>query len=174
MPKNIGPMIAASAQLGLKYAQGLTKGIDPNDFSRFAPGKDGVIVSNHPAFLCGHLSLYAPKILEELGHDPSPIAVPSTYPSLFSKDATCQNDVEGTVYPAMDELLGRLMDGYTLVAPTLAETEDEVFIRPNPNESLRSRFPTIGAAHGFYVGGHFMVHLGQWSAWRRAMGLGAT
>ena len=37
-----------------------------------------------------------------------------------------------------------------------------------------ARFPTKGAALGFYVGGHFMMHMGQLSAWRRAMGMGAA
>ena len=173
MSKNIGPMLAASVHLGLKYAQNLTKGISPSDFGRFATGKDGIIVSNHPAFICGHLSLYAPRIVAELSGDASSITVPENYPSLFSKDATCQDDIDGTLYPSQDELIQHLVSGYTLVAQTLCDSEDEVFYGENSNEALRDRFPTIGAMHGFYVGGHFMVHVGQWSAWRRAMGLGS-
>jgi hypothetical protein len=33
--------------------------------------------------------------------------------------------------------------------------------------------PTVGAAVNFMLGGHLQMHLGQVSAWRRAMGLGS-
>lgn len=173
MTNHIGPMIAASVRLGMTYAQNLAKDIKATDFGRFAAGKEGPVVSNHPAFVCGHLSLYAPRIVAELGGDESSIAVPEGYQKLFSKDATCQDDTEGTLYPAMDELTAQLLKGYSLVESALSATEDAVFQQENPNEAMRSRFPTIGAMHGFYVGGHFMIHIGQWSAWRRAMGYGS-
>ena len=32
-------------------------------------------------------------------------------------------------------------------------------------------FPTLGSIHGFYAGGHMMMHLGQMSAWRRIEGM---
>ena len=46
------------------------------------------------------------------------------------------------------------------------------FLLENPNERMRAKFPTNGAMLAFYVGGHFMLHMGQLSAWRRAVGLG--
>ena len=54
----------------------------------------------------------------------------------------------------------------------IEQAEDEVFQQQNPNEAMREKFATIGAMHGFYVGGHFMMHMGQMSAWRRMAGLG--
>jgi len=35
-------------------------------------------------------------------------------------------------------------------------------------------FPTLGSLQSFYCGGHIMMHLGQVSAWRRMMDLGAA
>ena len=53
--------------------------------------------------------------------------------------------------------------------------DDETFLKPNPNEGrMKELFPTIGAAVTFYLGGHVQMHLGQISAWRRAMGLTAA
>ena len=57
---------------------------------------------------------------------------------------------------------------------TLAQTADEKFAEENRNERMRSRFSTVGAMHNFYTGGHFMIHMGQVSAWRRMMGLGSA
>ncbi len=54
----------------------------------------------------------------------------------------------------------------------LEKAEDSVFEQQNPNEGMRQKFATIGAMHGFYVGGQFMMHMGQMSAWRRMAGFG--
>ena len=169
---NIGPMIAASARLGLSYAERLLKDVTPQQFSRYARIGETVIESNHPAFLFGHLSLYAPRVVEQVGGDPAQIMPPAGYQQLFSKDAKCVDDGDGSIYPPMDELTSALFDGYRAAAEALEQAADEVFGGENPNEPMRSVFPTNGAMIGFYVGGHFMLHMGQMSAWRRAMGLG--
>ncbi len=178
----IGPMIAASARLGISYARRLLDGIPKDQFATYARTTlgttlgttQGTIESNHPAFVCGHLSLYAPRILSELGQDPTAIAVPDAYESLFSYKATCQDDPQCETYPGAEELIGHLMAGYTAVADALDQTDDGVFQVENPHEPMRGKFPTLGSAHAFYVSGHFMMHMGQLSAWRRAIGLGAA
>ena len=167
-----GPMIAASARLGLVYAEKLLKDVTADQFARFAMIGDTVIESNHPCFAYGHLSLYAPRIIEQLGGDTSGFAVPDGFEAVFSKDAKCVDDATGRVYPEMETVTNALFDGYRGAIDILESTSDDAFVAENPNEIMRERFPTIGAMHAFYVSGHFMLHMGQVSAWRRAVGLG--
>jgi hypothetical protein len=82
------------------------------------------------------------------------------------------DDADGSIYPPMDEVTSALLRAYRAVAEALDCAVDEVFAGENPNEAMRGKFPTKGAMIGFYVGGHFMLHMGQMSAWRRAMGMG--
>lgn len=170
--KNIGSMISASVNLGLGYADRLLGDIPEDNFSSFARVGDQVIESNHPAFICGHLVLYPSRILSDLGCDVGSAAAPDGYTSLFSKDAKCQDDPDCKLYPGKDELVSLLVESHKRVAAALTEAGDELFSVENPNEAMRGKFPTKGAMHMFYVGGHFMMHMGQLSAWRRASGLG--
>jgi len=169
---HIGPMIAASAKLGLAYAERLLKDIPADKYARFARVEGTVIESNHPAFIYGHLSLYASHVISELGCDASDYTPSAHYEKLFSKDAVCVDDPENSIYPAMDEVNGHLFSNYQAAIASLEQAEDDVFQQANPNEAMRERFPTIGAMHGFYIGGHFMMHMGQMSAWRRMAGFG--
>lgn len=175
MSEPVGVMISQSLNLCLGYAERLLKGISSEQFARFASVGEEVVNSNHPAFVLGHLSLYPAKILEQLGHDASSVAVPESFQTVFSKDATCQDDPEGTIYPTMDEIVEKFFQGYRLAAEKLQSAEDPTFQQPNPNEGkIKEAFPTLGAMHMFYVSGHMMVHLGQMSAWRRMQGLGSA
>ncbi len=168
----IGPMIAASAQLGLGYAERLLKDVTPDQFARFARIDQTVIESNHPAFIYGHLSLYSSVVIKAAGGDASEFLPTAEFQTAFSKDAKCVDDVDGSVYPAMDEVTTALLSGHRAVSAALENAEDDVFLLENPNERMRAKFPTNGALLAFYVGGHFMLHMGQLSAWRRAVGLG--
>ena len=170
----IGPMIAASARLGVGYAERLLTGIEADQFARFAQIGETVIESNHPAFICGHLSLYPSRVIEQVGADATDFTTASAYEKLFSHEAKCVDDPDGTIYPAMDELVGALLKNYRGAIAALEAAEDDVFAEENPYEAMRGKFPTKGAMHAFYVGGHVMMHMGQFSAWRRAMGLGAA
>ncbi len=169
---NIGQMIAASAKLGLGYSERLLAGVTPETFARFASNGGNVIESNHPAFVFGHLSLYACRVVDGVGGDGSPFHPSETFLKAFSPDATCVDDPDGTIYPAMDEITSKFFDSYKAAIEALEGAPDDVFRGENPNEKMRSKFPSNGAMIGFYVGGHVMLHVGQLSAWRRAMGLG--
>lgn len=170
----IGPMIAASAKLGMNYANRLLKDVSPEIFCSFAKPSGTPIESNHPAFIYGHLSLYAPRIVAELGADASNIQPSERFIKLFSKDAKCANDETCDFHPPMDEILDAFRTGHEAAIQALEAAEDELFKQNNPNEAMQKLFPTIGAMHAFYVGGHLMMHMGQMSAWRRMMGLGAA
>lgn len=170
----IGPMIAASARLSQGYAERLLQDVPPEQFARFANVGGTVIHSNHPAFIYGHLSLYGSRIVEQLDRDATAVVPPANFSQLFSKDAQCVDDPDGSIYPPMSDIVSALLQSHAQAIIALEQADDDVFSEANPNEAMRAKFPTIGAMHAFYVGGHFMLHMGQMSAWRRAIGLGAA
>jgi len=171
----MGEMIAASGSLGISYAERLLKDVPSAEFSRFARPGGQVVQSNHPAFIFGHLSLYAARVVGDLEGDLTNVKPPETFACLFSKGATCQDDPPGTIYPAMDVILERFFTSHQAALQLLRNTPDDTFLGTNPTEGrLRELFPTIGAMHAFYVSGHMMTHLGQMSAWRRMMGMDAA
>jgi len=170
----IGSIIADSAKLSVGYAERLLKDVTPEHFARFAVVGGETIESNHPAFILGHLSLYPCRVVGELGGDASSIEPSSKYDALFSPSAKCLDDPEATLYPSMEEITRKFFAAHQAAIETLVATDDEAFVAPNPNEKMRSKFATIGAMHAFYLGGHVMLHIGQFSAWRRACGLGAA
>lgn len=173
MPRSLGNVIADSLQLSLGYAERLVRGVPADRFPRFARPGGVVVESNHPAFIYGHLSLYAPKILRLIGH-PAP-SVPDQFEVRFSKDAQCVDDPDLDLYPSMAEVVEFFMEGHRMVSAALRSTADDVFQQPNPAEGrMQELFPTIGSAQAFYCGGHMMMHLGQMSAWRRMEGMGAA
>ncbi|MEZ6087772.1 MAG: DinB family protein [Pirellulaceae bacterium] len=172
MSNVIGNIIADSLSRGLDYAQRLAAGIPADQFARFADGKDGPIVSNHPAFIFGHLSIYAPRIVEQLGHDAAPYKLPDDQHDLFAPSATCQDDPDGSLYPAMTAIMDRFTTSYQAALQVLRDANDQQFAEVNPAEGrMRELFPTLGSMHAFYCGGHLMMHMGQLRAWRRMQGM---
>lgn len=170
--KQIGPMIAASGSLGLMYAEKLLAGVTPETFARLARPGGHVVQSNHPAFVFGHLSLYPPRIVQLLGAKAPHVTVTAADEALFKSGAECRDDADGTIYPPMKTMTERFFTGYRAAIEAAAGAEDDVLAQVNPTEGRsRELFPTIGAAFCFSLSGHLQNHLGQMSAWRRAMGL---
>ncbi|MCC9600888.1 DinB family protein [Stieleria sp. JC731] len=170
----IGNMIAASGILAMGYADRLLKDVSADQFARFASTGGTQVESNHPCFILGHLSLYPGRVVTQLGADASSIEPTESFMKCFSKDATCVDDPDGSIYPAMDEVVEAFRKSHTLAIETLQSASNEAFDAPNPNEAMQAKFPTIASMHGFYMGGHLMIHMGQFSAWRRINGLGSA
>ncbi|MFG0262135.1 MAG: DinB family protein [Novipirellula sp. JB048] len=165
-------MIADSGQIGLYYINALLRDVTPEQFARFARCGDTVVESNHPAFIFGHLSLYAWEVIEGVGGDASAYKPSAEFVKLFSKNAKCVDDPNGDIYPPMDEVMATFTSGYDAALAALPTADDAVFMKPNPNDAMRERLPTLGAMLNFYIGGHVTLHAGQMSAWRRVYGLG--
>lgn len=172
MSQQFGKMIAASAKLALGYIDRLTADIPEDAFGKLATAGDQTVDANHPAFIFGHLALYPSRIVADLGGDASAIAPTDADNELFSPAAKCVDDSDGTRYPSKEALLEKTRAAYHAAIEALESADDEVFAKENPNERMREKFPTIGAMHAFYVGGHTMMHIGQLSTWRRVMGMG--
>ena len=173
MSRSLGNIIADSLDLCLGYGDRLLKDVTADQFARLAAPQGTPVDSNHPAFIYGHLAIYTPRILRDLGLEAA--EMPEGFEAVFSKDAKCEDDAAGTVYPSMDEVMRVFREGYQAASAALRAADDEAFQVPNPNPGrLAELFPSLGSMHAFYCGGHMMMHLGQMSAWRRMAGLGAA
>ncbi|MEL6797402.1 MAG: DinB family protein [Planctomycetota bacterium] len=165
--------IANNAKIVAGYAEALCKGIPADRFARFAVGQNGPIISNHPAWVCGHLSLYPGRAAGMLNLDVD-VDVPDAWEALFGPKSECIDDADGSRYPAMAELVNTMIAHQRAIAGALTNIDDAALAAPTPIERYRDRFPTIMTAVDFLITTHQMLHLGQLSAWRRMEGLGSA
>ncbi|MCA9261960.1 MAG: hypothetical protein KDA61_22235, partial [Planctomycetales bacterium] len=110
--RSTGNSIADSLALAIGYAQRLVVGIPDDQFGRFARPGGVAVESNHPAFVLGHLALYPSRIIGQLGGDGPSVAAPDGFEALFSKDAKCLDDVDGSLYPAAEEIKRAFFPAY--------------------------------------------------------------
>ena len=170
MPRLPGDIIADSLESALGYAERLLRDMPINEATRFARPGGHLVESNHPCFIIGHLSLYAPKMLDQL--DQPGLVIPAGFAEVFDKTAVCQDDPDGTIYPPFEAVTAFFLAGHQQLLTVLRAADPVLFDRENPAEGpLKKRFPTLSSVHAFYCGGHIMMHLGQLSAWRRMHGL---
>jgi len=149
------------------YAELLVKDIPADKFAHMPHPK-----MNHPAFCIGHLSLYPNRLLPMIGY-PNLVVDKPAFPPLFQAGVECVEQ-DGR-YPHKDEIVGYYLERYSAIANVLPDVPDEVFQRANPIEGrLKDLFPFVGTVVNFMLNSHNMSHLGQLSAWRRAMGLGSV
>lgn len=172
----IADVIVPNLRTTIGLAGLMLKDVKPETFARFPVGHDGKPVrTNHPAFVYGHLATYPARMLEMMGKDRAPAAVPEEFEALFKAGVECKDDPEGTIYPKMDAIVSAFNRGYEAVLKALPEVSEDVFARPNPIEGrFREMCPTVGVAVSFLCLAHPMMHLGQVSAWRRMFGLGSA
>lgn len=168
----LADMICLPAQRTRAYAERLLKDVRPDQFARQPLQGSARIVTNHPAFVFGHLALYPETVATVAGLDPAPHRVPAGWSELFKDGVECRDDASGSIYPAMPEIVDAYMRGYDAVIARVLALSDADLQRPNGIERYRERFPAAGTGVNFLLNNHPMMHLGQVSAWRRAMGLG--
>lgn len=167
-----GSMIADAAAMGPRYAKRLLTGIPTHRFARMSSPGGKTVESNHPAFILGHLCLYPAKVLELLAQDDSSAQPPAHYEQLFSKNASCQDDPDGTIYPAAGEMIECFERTYAAAIDALRKATEEQLAAANPVDTpIKEILPTVGGLLAFYMTGHVMSHLGQLSTWRRMEGL---
>jgi hypothetical protein len=150
--------------IALRYAEMLVKDIPAEKFAHMPHPS-----MNHPAFCMGHLSIYPDKALMLLGMDDR-IAEKPGYAELFEASTTCRNDPG--IYPPKDEIVAYFFDRHQAIQHALGEVAESTLAQPYSGEGrAASMFRTVGSAANFYMNSHNMLHLGQISAWRRAVGL---
>jgi hypothetical protein len=120
---------------------------------------------NHPAWIYSHLAIYGPVTAGVMRGDT--IEDPKNAP--HGLGTTPQPD-PGAYLP-MSELVETFVAGYKQGAAAYLEATDDVLAAPSNVERWRERFPTAQAIAVHLLVKHFATHLGQLSAWRRAMGM---
>ncbi len=166
----VSNLILPSATIVRTYAESLLSGIDPADFRR-KPSADGKLLEmNHPAFIYGHLALYPAILLEMVNLPFKDAQVPEHYYDLFKNGSICHDDSDGERYPEMAEVVAAFRLGYSILFDRILTVDEKVLLEPTPGERI-ARFPVKGAFVVHLMTSHLGTHLGQMSAWRRAMRL---
>ena len=125
---------------------------------------------NHPAFTLGHLITGSAMMAEDLG---GTFHVPNGWKELFIRkgpgDPTLPT-TDAKAYPEKNILLDELHKQHEIVKELLLLSDENKF-----NEKIKWRFntylPTLLDLVMFMCLSHESMHLGQLSAWRRAMKL---
>jgi hypothetical protein len=121
---------------------------------------------NHPAWILGHLAFSTDRGRSLLGLEPE---FPAEWTSMFgfgSKPSSTRGD-----YPARDELIRAVEHGFERFRSQVESATPEQLGRPSTNPRMKDFLPTVKDGLAFLLTGHMGVHLGQFSAWRRMIGL---
>lgn len=160
-------MIVPAVTLAHGYYRNMLDGVTPETFARMPEG----VCTNHPAFILGHLALYSGKVLEGLGIEGAAI-VTEEQATIFSMDAECQDDPDGTIYPPMAEVVDLFDRVMTMAIEKMPEVSSELLDSAPEGEPFGGLVKTMAAMANFILVAHPMMHAGQFSTWRRCMGLG--
>lgn len=173
---SFGSIVAHAGRLTYDSALKMAADIPAERFARLPHGEVGAVPTNHPAWVYGHLSLYAPYVVKYAG-DTEPaeaLAAPEEWQDRFGMGSECLDDASGERYPDKAEIMAQFERGYAAALEATERAEDALFLAANPNEKMRERFPTVGTAIVFMLTTHTALHAGQVSAWRRMEGLGSA
>lgn len=171
----IAAAILPPANLSLNYAEGMLKDVNAAHFARKPEIHGKVVDTNHPAWVYGHLAMYASRVCQLTGIEPGPAVNPDGWEELFKNGTPSTDDPTGKIFPPMEAITSHYFAGYRHVIAKLPEIDDAILSQPNPMGGRMSEIlPTIGAAVAFLLSGHQMSHFGQISTWRRCMGLGSA
>lgn len=171
----IGSIIATPAALTRKYAELMLKDVDAAKAARFAAPGGVTVVSNHPVFVYGHLSLYNRRVLAMCNQPEGAAAIPAEWDALFKAGVECKDDAAGTLYPPLAVVTKKFMEGFDAAVAAVKSASDDLLMQPNPAEGrMKEMFPLRAHSIAFMFTSHPMSHFGQISAWRRMMGLGSA
>ena len=161
----IGTHLASSLGVGVWYARTLLTDVDPDTFAHMP-----MDTFNHAAFNYGHLALYPNKMLEMIDRTDAMIELP------FRNDlygAGVEYVEQDGRYQSMEVITKAFFDGHERLMEILPTVDPGIMARELPEGRAREMFSTVGNAVTFMSSSHTMMHLGQVSMWRRAMGLGS-
>jgi hypothetical protein len=142
------------------YAAGLCKDI-PEDQATAQPVAGKTL--NHAKWVIGQLAVVNDHALGMLGQKG---ICPENWNKLYGNKTIPSSDPG---QPTLAELLSTFEKNTDLVVAAVKSTPDSFYNAPSP-ERLKARFPTNGDFLVFLLTAHASIHLGQFSAWRRAMG----
>jgi hypothetical protein len=123
-------------------------------------------ISNHPAWVIGHLTHSCELIGGVIGLPPW---LPAGWANRFGTGSVPVADA--TVYPAKSDALAVLQDAQARVMRAVEALDPARHDEPFPDRAYLAVFPTIGHALAQVLVGHTAFHVGQHSVWRKAMRL---
>ncbi len=159
--------IVANVQLIQGYYHRLLDGVTPETFAMRPEG----LVTNHPAFLLGHVPYYSGRMMTALGAEQCAV-LGEDRGEPYTMQAECLDDPAGEIYLPMDESIDVFDRTMEAVVETLPGVDAERLEAPPEGTSFAGIMPTMAAMANFVLVAHPMTHAGQLSAWRRCMGLG--
>jgi hypothetical protein len=123
-------------------------------------------VMNHPAWTLAHLTLYNEVIAKMLGR----IAFEDPKEHPFGMKSSPEGDAK--LYPPKALAIESYERTHTAAERALVECDPSVLAEDAPLARWRPLHPKIADMTVMLMAKHETLHLGQLSAWRRAMGLG--
>lgn len=142
------------------FAKSLVKDVDDADMAR-QPFEG----ANHPAWILGHIIVSTDGVLKLLGHKPT---APPEWQPLFGRGSTVSSD--RAAYPSKEKLLAALEIVFDRATAAAVEASADQVAGPHHVELLQRGLPTKGDLIAMLLTTHVAQHLGQLSAWRRALG----
>lgn len=132
------------------------------DDSRMAERPMGM---NHPAWLLMHLATTADYAASLLGGQ-------GVCPVDWNGRADTKKELttKRADYPSKEELVRGFEAAYENAAKLLQESSTDKLAQPQKLGFFESELPTVGDMATFLLVAHPNIHLGQLSAWRRAIG----
>jgi DinB superfamily len=121
---------------------------------------------NHPAWILGHLAWSTDRCRLLLGLEPE---LPAEWTPMFgfgSQPTSARGD-----YPARDELIRAVEQGFERLRDQIASATPEQLAQPSPNSRTNEFLPTVQDGLVLLLTGHLNSHLGQFSMWRRMVGM---
>ena len=153
--------VLRASQSNVAYANKLVADLSEEQMcAQPAPGM------NHAAWVLGHLAFVFDSMTAVFDQKPTMTPEWKTLFNLASKPLP-----DATAYPSKAELLAAYETNYGRIVELVRATNEEMLAREFPNPRLRPLLPTVGVAMVHILTSHQGVHLGQLSAWRRALGL---
>lgn len=144
------------------YALRLVADLAPAQWtSQPVPGR----TLNHPAWVFSHLNLYA-HVAARLA-----AGAPFDDPADHRYGAKSEVSADPVEYADSGELMSEFVRLHAAAESALAGVGDSVLLAPTPLERWRGVHPRTGDMLVALTVKHESGHLGQLSAWRRAMGL---
>ena len=157
--------IVAALEKCVGYGRSLLPDIDPATFAHMPMAN-----FNHPAFNYGHLSFYPNFWFEMVGRPDAVSELP--YPTeVYAHGSECVEQ-DGR-YASMDVITSAFFETHERAMEILPTVDPDLLRNELPEGPYRDFFGLVGNALTFMTCSHTMMHLGQVSMWRRAMGLGS-
>ncbi len=144
----------------LDYGSRLLKDLSgPQMVEQPAPGM------NHPAWTFSHMNLYHPIMILLL--EGKTFQDPKLHPfGMESKPSSNRSE-----YPSKDALVAAFVQGHETVLSALEKCDPSALETEVTLERWKATMPKVGVCLSYLMLVHENIHLGQISAWRRAMKL---